>query len=88
MAYFNRAMKLLDTLPETDLNRKRRISLLVNQEVVFLLLFKLPEYYDLLIHYEPLAVGLDKIRGCWGRSMPAWDTLSGRWATLIRPSRP
>ena len=57
-AYFDEAMELLDTMPETDVNRQRRISLLVNQGIVFLLLFKSPEYYDLLTRYEPMARGL------------------------------
>jgi tetratricopeptide (TPR) repeat protein len=54
-AYFDEAMALLDALPETEENRQRRISLLVNQGIVFLLLFKSPEYYDLLTRYEPTA---------------------------------
>jgi predicted ATPase len=58
-AYFEEAMTLLDTLPETEENRQRRISLLVNQRWAFLLLLKIPEYYDLLTHYEPMAVGLE-----------------------------
>jgi tetratricopeptide (TPR) repeat protein len=57
-AYFDEAMALLDGLPETDVNRQRRISLLVNQGMVFFLLFKSPEYYDLLTRYEPTARGL------------------------------
>jgi class 3 adenylate cyclase/tetratricopeptide (TPR) repeat protein len=57
-AYFDEAMALLDTLPETEENRQRRISLVVNQGVVFLLLFKNPEYHDLLTRYEPMARGL------------------------------
>ena len=57
-AYFDEAMELLDTLPETEENRQRRISLLVNQGIVFLLLFRSPEYYDLLTRYEPMARGL------------------------------
>jgi class 3 adenylate cyclase/tetratricopeptide (TPR) repeat protein len=58
-AYFDEAMGYLDTLPETEENKKRRISLLVNQGEVFLLLLKTPEYYDLLIRYEFMAKGLD-----------------------------
>jgi class 3 adenylate cyclase/tetratricopeptide (TPR) repeat protein len=54
-AYFDEAMGLLDTLPETEENRQRRISLLVNQGMVVLLLFKYQEYYDLLTRYEPMA---------------------------------
>ena len=56
--YFGEAMELLDTLPETEENRQRRISLLVNQGEVFLLLFKTSEYYDLLTRYEPIAIEL------------------------------
>jgi class 3 adenylate cyclase/tetratricopeptide (TPR) repeat protein len=58
-AYFDEVMPLLDTLPETEENRQRRISLLVNQGIVVELLFKAPEYYDLLTRYEPMAIGLE-----------------------------
>jgi tetratricopeptide (TPR) repeat protein len=57
-AYFDEAMEFLDTMPETEENRKRRISLLVNQPMVFMQLFKYQEYYDLLTRYEPMARGL------------------------------
>jgi class 3 adenylate cyclase/tetratricopeptide (TPR) repeat protein len=57
-AYFGEAMELLDAFPETEENRQRRISLLVNQGDAFILLFKVPEYYDLLTLYEPMASGL------------------------------
>ena len=56
--YFDEAMKLLDTLPETEETQKLRVSLLVNQWAMFFLLFKPSEYYDLLTRYEPMAVGL------------------------------
>jgi predicted ATPase/class 3 adenylate cyclase len=62
-AYFDEAMKLLDSLPETQENREQRISLLVNQGiVVMLLVFKYKEYYDLLIRYEPMAKGLGNLK--------------------------
>jgi tetratricopeptide (TPR) repeat protein len=57
-AYFEEAMKLLDTLPESKVNQERRISLLVNQWLVFTLLFQTPEYYDLLTRYEHTAIDL------------------------------
>jgi class 3 adenylate cyclase len=57
-AYFEEAMKLLDTLPESKVNQERRISLLVNQWLVFTLLFQTPEYYDLLTRYEQTAIDL------------------------------
>ena len=45
-AYFDKAMELLDSLPETELNQRRRISVLEKQWSVFMLLFKYPEYYE------------------------------------------
>jgi len=58
-AYFDEAMELLDILPENEENRRRRISLLVNQGiVVMLLVYKYQEYYELLTSYEPMAKAL------------------------------
>jgi class 3 adenylate cyclase/tetratricopeptide (TPR) repeat protein len=58
-AYFDEGMELLDTLPETNENQERRISLLVKQGEVVALLFNFPEYYDLLIRHEPMARELE-----------------------------
>jgi class 3 adenylate cyclase/tetratricopeptide (TPR) repeat protein len=58
-AYFDEAVKILDTLPQSELNQKRRISLLVNQGFVFQLLLKYREFYDLLTHHESMATKLD-----------------------------
>jgi class 3 adenylate cyclase/tetratricopeptide (TPR) repeat protein len=58
--YFDDAMALLDNMPETEENRHWRISMLVNQVVVFRLLFKSPEYFDLLSRYEQVATELGK----------------------------
>jgi tetratricopeptide (TPR) repeat protein len=57
--YFDEAMEILDTLPEDAGNLQRRVSLLVNQGRIFLLLLMMPEYYDLLTHYESMARGLE-----------------------------
>jgi len=54
--YFDEAMTLLDSLPETEENQQRRIALLVSQADVFTTLLKFPEYYDVLTHYEQMAV--------------------------------
>jgi predicted ATPase/class 3 adenylate cyclase len=53
--YFDEAMEILDTLPEDADNLQWRISLLVNQGQIFLMLLMMPEYYDLLTHYESMA---------------------------------
>jgi predicted ATPase len=54
-SYFDEAIELLNTLPNTEANRQRQISLLVKQVVVFRLLFKFQEYFDLLTRYELMA---------------------------------
>ena len=56
--YFDKAMELLDTLPDTEANQERRISLLANQSGVFFYLLKATEYHDLLTRYEPVAASL------------------------------
>ncbi|MBC2717813.1 MAG: tetratricopeptide repeat protein [Desulfobacteraceae bacterium] len=53
--YFYKAMEILDTMPDTMENQEQRISLLVNQFFIFEQIFQLPEYYDLLLRYEPLS---------------------------------
>jgi class 3 adenylate cyclase/tetratricopeptide (TPR) repeat protein len=56
---FDAAMTHLDALPDTPVNQQRRVTLLVNQGVVMLLLFRLPEYHDFLSRYESMALALD-----------------------------
>jgi class 3 adenylate cyclase/tetratricopeptide (TPR) repeat protein len=58
-AYFDEAMRLLDGLPETTDNQRRRIALLVdNQGYIFMQLLKMPEFHNLLERYHSTAVGL------------------------------
>jgi DNA-binding NtrC family response regulator/tetratricopeptide (TPR) repeat protein len=58
-AYFDKAMAVLDGLVDTPVNRRRRLNLLVNQWVVFFMLYQYPEYYELLSRYSSIAPGLD-----------------------------
>lgn len=58
MAYFERAMVILDSMAETEANRRRRVSLIVNQWIVFWLLLRVPEYYDLLTRNRDAATAL------------------------------
>jgi class 3 adenylate cyclase/tetratricopeptide (TPR) repeat protein len=69
-AYFDQAVNLLDTLPDTEGNRKRRISMVSNQWLVFTLLFQVPEHYDLLTRYEHMA-GAGGDQGLLGRFLVA-----------------
>ncbi len=63
--YFSKSMRLLDSLPDTEINRRRRVELLVRQVTVFLLLNQFEQYYNLK-SYESLAVGLGD-QGLLGR---------------------
>jgi len=58
-SFFVHAMELLDTQPETEQTRRRRLTLLVNQGIPFEMLFQLPAYYELLKRYEPTEVTLN-----------------------------
>ena len=56
MTHFGRSMAILDTMPDTDANRRRRLSLILDQWIAFWLLFRVPEYLDLLKrHYDTAA---------------------------------
>jgi tetratricopeptide (TPR) repeat protein len=53
--YFDQAIALLECEPDTKENRRRRILLIVNQWIVFWLLFRVPEYFELLVKHEEMA---------------------------------
>jgi class 3 adenylate cyclase/tetratricopeptide (TPR) repeat protein len=78
-AYFDKAMELLDTLPETDENKERRILLVVNQHLVFFNLLKLTEYQQLLVRYESMAAGIrDRgLQGAFYARVGYWEYLFG-----------
>ena len=56
--YFASAIALLDTLPDTERYQRQRLELMVSQLASMLLLLQFQEYYDLLLSYEAMAVGL------------------------------
>ena len=51
---------------DTVVNQERRVTLLANQWLVFTLLFRLPDYYNLLTRYEHMAIDLGN-QGLLGR---------------------
>jgi class 3 adenylate cyclase/tetratricopeptide (TPR) repeat protein len=55
-SYFDQGMDLLDTLPDSEGKSTRRISIVVNQWLVYTLLFQISDYYDLLTRYESMAI--------------------------------
>jgi class 3 adenylate cyclase/tetratricopeptide (TPR) repeat protein len=78
-AYFDQAMELLDTLPDTEGTQEQRISLLVKQAFVFGQIFQPSEYYELLTRYEPLAcrVGGRGLQGDFYARMAACELAFG-----------
>ena len=78
-AYFDTAMELLDTLSETEENKERRISLVVNQHLVFFNLLKLKEYQELLARHESMAAEIrDRgLQGTFYARIGYWEFTSG-----------
>jgi class 3 adenylate cyclase len=64
MSYFEEAMRILDTSPETQQNQRCRISFLVNSAMVFLMLNRFPEYYDLLTKHQPIVASSSTHKFC------------------------
>ena len=56
--HFDEAMRLLDTLPATEVNQRRRVLLLVHQGWVMNALLRFPEYHGLLTRYEAVAAAI------------------------------
>jgi class 3 adenylate cyclase/tetratricopeptide (TPR) repeat protein len=83
--HFLEAMRLLDTLPDTEANRRRRITLLVNQALVFFRLFELVHHYEDLTRFEPIAVGLGDLHllGAYYGSMSWYEFGLGRFRQSI-----
>jgi tetratricopeptide (TPR) repeat protein len=89
-AFFDEAMQTLDGLPETQANQRRRIALLVdNQGYLFVQLFKMHEFDELLKRYHSTAVGLGDpwllgcYLGCMGSCQQWFGHLDDSIATLF-----
>jgi tetratricopeptide (TPR) repeat protein len=57
-SHFDQAMRLLDSLPDTPANQRRRLALVIDQQPAFAMLQEMPAYERLLRHYEPVARAL------------------------------
>lgn len=53
--HFSDAMELLDDAADNDENRRMRVNLIVRNGTVFQLLFRFPEYFELLNKFQPVA---------------------------------
>jgi class 3 adenylate cyclase/tetratricopeptide (TPR) repeat protein len=80
--YFREAMARLDTLPDSAPNQYRRLSLLLEQFVVMLLLGKLPEYHAQLRRCEQIAadVAAPAVLGAYYARLAACEWASGALA--------
>jgi tetratricopeptide (TPR) repeat protein len=84
-AYFNKAMELLDTLPQDPQYNQHRVSLLANQLMTFGRLFMLRDFYDLLQRYERMAlqIGDPRWMGIYYRSKGYCEMSFGRFDQSI-----
>jgi len=58
VAYFYEARAILERLPDSETNRRRRLALVLDQLNVFHYLWRLDEYLELLREHEQLAIAL------------------------------
>jgi class 3 adenylate cyclase/tetratricopeptide (TPR) repeat protein len=78
--YFERAVSLLDKMPDTQDNRRQRVAMIANQWVVFFLLFRVQEYHDLLIRHQDMAnsIGESGLLAYFELNLGLMQTLLGR----------
>ena len=57
--YFYDALRTLETLPDNDQNRRRRLRLVFDQTGEFHFLHRHREYYDLILRHRPLVQEVD-----------------------------
>ena len=88
-AYFLEAMRLLDALPPTASNGRRRIALLANQLLMSLLLYELPAYYEHLTRFEALARDIEDtgLLGSYYGAMAFCECGFGDFARAIPKAR-
>jgi len=79
-AYFDQALRLLDTMPDSTANRKRIISLLINQVYVFWFDVQATLYPELLKRYAHLAeeIGKPEYLGPFRACMAMTESWLGR----------
>jgi len=87
--YFDECMKLLDEMPDTKENRKQRIYLLVDAYIVFILLMRMSEYYELLTRHEPLVreMGCPQFAGSFYASLGYCEWTFGYYDLAIENSK-
>lgn len=59
LEYFYEALRLLEELPDSPEDRRRRVALVLEQTGEFHFLHRHREYYELLLRHEPLVLDLD-----------------------------
>jgi tetratricopeptide (TPR) repeat protein len=80
LIYFERATAVLDRMLDTQDNRRRRVALIANQWAVFFLLFKVREYYDLLVRHQDMAnaIGESSLLAYFELNLGLMQTLLGQ----------
>ena len=87
LGYFYEALAILEDLPDSEDNRRRRLTLVLDQTGGFHYLHRHVEYHELLLRYEPLALEQSD-PGLTGRSINAWGTARSSSARTGRREKP
>ena len=84
-AYFDQALRLLDTMPDSTANRKRRIYLLINQAYLFVVCLQMTQYRELLKRYAHLVeeIGKPEYLGPFRACMAYTECWLGRFDRAI-----
>ena len=87
LGYFYEALAILEDLPDSEDNRRRRLTLVLDQTGGFHYLHRHVEYYELLLRHEPLALEQSD-PGLVGAFYNAWRTAKSSSAKTGRRERP
>jgi predicted ATPase len=87
--FFLDAMRLLDTLPATRTQNRRRVALIADQFLSFFLLYQMEEYYTYLTRFKPLARELEEpsLLGTYYASMACCEWSLGEFDRAIQTNR-
>jgi tetratricopeptide (TPR) repeat protein len=85
-AYFDEASALLDRMPDTPDNRRRRVALVTDQFHVYFMLYRVAEYLELARSYEAMAVEVDDrpVLGVFYKNIAHCQWLFGQWEDTLR----
>ena len=88
-ASFDQAMALLDRMPDTPANRRRRVVLVTEQFLVYFMLYRVADYLELARHHETMAVDVydGSVLGVFYKNIAHCQWLFGQWEETLRTAQ-